>query len=268
MKTWFIWTIASVVAAAVSASAQAPIDPLTLKLYGGIYSSDCNVSTAPRLRLASDTLIFQAGNRRITGRNVQLAASLFGSSPPPDFEFAFSSDVIKGVGLMFIVYRDPAGQYITLDGHPRVKAAIGTPLYEQKYRRCGGPTNAVPPAVSDARRPESIEGPWTLLVDSRFKSTYYAALGSRIKQDWLARLDGPSQPLEKVVIGGKEYTFASVCKAHECGDNNAVLLYSPAQNVVFGKIVEQRRSVVLGEPPPQILSELERLWIARYGRKP
>src|SRR5437868_8341013 len=133
MKTWLIWPIASMVAAAMSPPAQVPLDALTLKLYGGTYSTDCDALSAARLRVTSDALIFQAGNKRITGRNVQPAGSFFGSSPPPDFEFAFSSEVIDSVGLMFILYRDRVGQYVTLDGHPRVKAAIGNTLFEQKY---------------------------------------------------------------------------------------------------------------------------------------
>ncbi len=257
------------VAASTVARSQAGLDAATLKLYGGLYSADCANAAAARLRVLADALIFEQGTRRVTGHNVQSAASYFGQSPPPDFQFAFEGEVIKGVGLLFLGYRDKSGYYITLDGHPRVAAAIGKSVFEQKYRRCGDAGREAPPAVPAARTPDPpMDAPSTLLADSRFKSVYHAALGSRTKDDWLGKLEGPATPLKTMTIGGQEFTVASVCKDHDCGDNNAVLLYSTAQHVVFGKILDRRRSIVLGAPPPQILAALDRLWAAEYGRRP
>lgn len=50
---------------------------------------------------------------------------------------------------------------------------------------------------------------------------------------------------------GTEYLLASACKDHDCADNNTVLLYSAAQGVVYGKVYRQRRSTLIGAPPPR-----------------
>jgi hypothetical protein len=43
-----------------------------------------------------------------------------------------------------------------------------------------------------------------------------------------------------------------------------VLLYSAAQAVVYGKVYRQRRSTLIGAPPPAVASELDRLWQAEW----
>jgi hypothetical protein len=45
------------------------------------------------------------------------------------------------------------------------------------------------------------------------------------------------------------------------------LLYSVAQGVVYGKIVQQRRATLIGTPPPAVAAELDRLWIAEWRQK-
>ena len=88
-----------------------------------------------------------------------------------------------------------------------------------------------------------------------------------VKETWLAKLDGPAPLLKKIKVAGTEYVLASACKNHDCGDNNTVLLYSVAQGVVYGKILEQRRAMLIGAPPPAVASELERLWLAEWRQK-
>jgi Inhibitor of vertebrate lysozyme (Ivy) len=63
---------------------------------------------------------------------------------------------------------------------------------------------------------------------------------------------------------GTEYLLARACKDHDCADNNTVLLYSAAQGVVYGKANRQRRSILIGAPPPAAASELDRLWQAEW----
>jgi hypothetical protein len=110
-------------------------------------------------------------------------------------------------------------------------------------------------------------GPPDLLKDPKFKSVYYKALGAKVKESWLAKLDGPSPPTKKIKIGSTEYVFASACKNHDCADNNAVILYSAAQGAVYGKVVERRRSTLIGAPPTAVASELDRLWAAEWQQK-
>ena len=61
---------------------------------------------------------------------------------------------------------------------------------------------------------------------------------------------------EALEVAGTEYVLASSCKNHDCGDNNTVLLYSAAQGVVYGKIFERGRSMLIGAPSPAVASAL------------
>jgi hypothetical protein len=214
------------VAAGGPASAQGTLDADTLKSYGGTYSTDCSNSTAPRLRVVADALMVEQGTKRMTGGNVQAAYSYFGQSPPPDYQVVLLSEVRGGLQLMFIVYRDKSGQYVTLDGDPKVQAALGKALLGRKYRSCDPVRKEITSAPPSAPQSESMTGPPDLLRDSRFKSVYYKALGPKVKESWLAELDGPAPPNKKIKVGGTDYVFASACKNHDCGDNNVVLLYS------------------------------------------
>ncbi|MDP2601366.1 MAG: hypothetical protein Q8S00_02065 [Deltaproteobacteria bacterium] len=65
----FRWLIgaAALVAAAVPASAQGKLDAEVLKLYGGIYSSECGNASAPRLRVVANALMVEQGNKRLRG---------------------------------------------------------------------------------------------------------------------------------------------------------------------------------------------------------
>jgi inhibitor of lysozyme (Ivy) len=259
---------AALVAAGAPAWSQNTLDAQALKLYGGNYSSDCSNSAAPRLRVVADALMVEQGTKRLTGGNVKAAYSYFGQSPPPDYQVVLLSEVRGGSQLMFIVFRDKSGQYITLDGDPKVKAALGKALLERKYRGCDATSKeTTTSAAASAVHSKPMVGPTELLTDPKFKSAYYKALGPKVKENWLAQLDGPSPPIKKINVAGTEYIFASACKNHDCGDNNTVLLYSAAQGVVYGKIVQQRRATLIGAPPPAVASELDRLWVAEWRQK-
>jgi hypothetical protein len=157
---------AALVAAGAPAWSQNTLDAQALKLYGGNYSSDCSNSAAPRLRVVADALMVEQGTKRLTGGNVQAAYSYFGQSPPTDYQVALLSEVRDGSQLLFIVFRDKSGQYITLDGDPKVKAALGKALLERKYRGCDATrketTTSAPASAADS---EPMGGPTELLRD-------------------------------------------------------------------------------------------------------
>jgi Inhibitor of vertebrate lysozyme (Ivy) len=267
MKMWLICG-ALTVAITTPAWSQSTLTSQAIELYGGGFSSDCSNSAAPRLHVVADALTIEHGTKRITGHDVQTDYTFYGRSSPPTFEVVLQSQVRDGAPLLFIVNRDKSGQYITLEGGPEVEVALGKTLLGRKYRHCGAPNKRATAAPAVAADADSIILPFTLLKDARFKSAYHTALGPRTKVAWLARLEGPSSALEEVTIGGKEYTVAQFCKDHDCGDNYAIVLYSAAQGVVFGKILEQRQSVMIGAPPPLIAAELERLWTAARKQTP
>ncbi len=138
------WLICGVSAAAFLALggpvwAQGILNADSLKLYGGTYSSACSNPAAPRLEVVANALMVEVGGRRMTGTNVMISASYFGQAPPPNYVTALMSNVgvgSDGNGLLFIVYRDRAGQYIVLDGGRRVSATLGKALLTPLYRRC------------------------------------------------------------------------------------------------------------------------------------
>jgi hypothetical protein len=103
-----------------------------------------------------------------------------------------------------------------------------------------------------------------LIVNPKFKAVYYKALGPKVKERWLARLDGPSPLMKHVSVAGTEYVLASSCKNHDCAENNTVLLYSASKGIVYGKIFENGVSTLIGAPPPAVASELERLWLSEW----
>lgn len=134
------------------------------------------------------------------------------------------SDVRGGSQLLFIVFKDRSGQYITLDGDKKVQAALGRSLLAGKFRTCDFAKNQIasqPPASGPAsvRQSDAMIGPPELLNDAKFKSAYYKALGSKVKESWLAKLDGPAPAVKRIKVAGTEYLLASACKAHDCGDN-------------------------------------------------
>jgi hypothetical protein len=179
------WLICGAAAAFVAAGApawsQSTLDAQALKLYGGAYSSDCSNSAAPRLRVVADALMVEQGTKRMTGRNVQAAYSYFGQSPPPDYQVALLSEV-GGSQLLFIVYRDKSGKYITLDDDPKVQAALGKALLARKYRSCDAVSKEPTSVLPSATQSEPMVGAAGLLMDSKFKSAYYKALGPKVKE--------------------------------------------------------------------------------------
>jgi hypothetical protein len=250
--------------------AQSGLDREALKLYGGTYSAECGNATGTRLRVLANALTVEQGDKRLTGSNVQAAHSFFGQSAPPNYLVALLSDVRGGSQMLFIVFRDGRGQYITPDGDQRVQAALGKTLLARKFYKCDGdqrqPTAGPVPRPSSASSAEP-SGPPDLLQDPRFKSAYFKALGAKSKEPWLNELDGPARPIKKVRVSGTEYFMASVCKPHDCADNKTVLLYSVQTGAVYGKVLDRRRASLIGDPSSAVAAELDRLWASEWRQK-
>ena len=107
-----------------------------------------------------------------------------------------------------------------------------------------------------------------LLYNQKAKATYYKALGPLSKEEWLAKLDGPSPQNRRVKVAGADYFLLAACKNHDCENNSTVLLYSQAQDVVYGKVYQRGKSSLIGAPPPAVASELERLWKTEFRSRP
>lgn len=99
-----------------------------------------------------------------------------------------------------------------------------------------------------------------LLYDPKAKTAYYKALGPLANEPWLAKLDGPSPQNKPVKVAGADFVLLAACKNRDCGDNNAVLLWSGAPDVVYGRVYQRGKSTLIGAPPPAVAAELEKLW--------
>ena len=107
-----------------------------------------------------------------------------------------------------------------------------------------------------------------VLLDPKVKAAYYRALGKLTSEPWLAKLDGPSPQNKRVKVAGADYVLMSSCKNHDCAENNAVLLYSSAENAMYGKVYQRGRSTLIGAPSPAVATELDRLWKSEWRSPP
>jgi Inhibitor of vertebrate lysozyme (Ivy) len=105
-----------------------------------------------------------------------------------------------------------------------------------------------------------------LLYDPKAKAIYYKALGPLSREPWLANLDGPSSENKPVKVAGADYVLVSTCENRNCDQNSVVLLWSGAQDVVYGKVYQRGKSTLIGSPPPAVAAELEELWKAEHRR--
>jgi hypothetical protein len=262
--------VAVLVAVSAPAWPQGRLDADTLKAYGGTYMVDCGNPASAKATAFADALVFLQGSKRIAGSNVEPQYSYFGNSSPEGYLVALVSEV-KGAGqMLWIVYEDKSGRYLTIDGDPKVVAAIGKPLLQTKFRRCdGAPKRAAAPPPAPPRAYAMTElSAAGILLDPKAKSAYYKALGPLRRESWLAELDGPSPENKLVTVAGAEYVSAYACKNHDCYDNNTVFLYSAGQNLVYGKVYQRGKSTLIGAPPPAVASGLERLWRAYFRPNP
>lgn len=266
-------------AACAGAAAQGVLDADNLRQFGGSYATDCAAASAgagvPRLRVAADALTIDQGTQRMTGRSVQAATTTFGAQPPAGFKVALLSLVKGRQELQFHVHADKAGTYVMLEGDATVKAALGDLLTKPKYRRCGPPTPAEAAALAPpppARPPVGaikagvVPDLATLTEDPSFKRAYLRALGQKVVERWLTSFDGPAAPPRLQAVLGTRYVVAAFCKAHDCADNNAVVVYAVEKQQLFGLLQQRGRKTLLGAPAADMSAELERIWAKEYPR--
>jgi hypothetical protein len=259
--------------------AQGALDADNLRQFAGSYATDCaaagGAAAAPRLRVASDALTIEQGEQRMTGRSVRAAPAALGAQPPAGFKVALVSQVKDRQELQFHVYADKAGMYVMLEGDATVKAALGDALMKPKYRRCDPPSAAEaaafappPPARPPvgAIKPGVVPDLATLTEDPSFKRAYLRALGQKVVERWLTSFDGPAPKPRLQAVLGTRYVVAAFCKAHDCADNNAVVVYAVEKQQLFGLLQQRGRKTLLGAPPADMAAELERIWAKEYPR--
>ncbi len=236
-------------------------------LYGGTYANECANAGAVHVRIDKDAVVLTRGARSVTGRSLDPSASFFGSQPPADFQMAILAQPSPPGDLVVAVFRDRQGRSVTLQADPKTMAAVGLKANDATaYRDCdaerrqrdGDAAMAAQSAAASSAQAAALASP---LADPAFKAAYLKALGSRASTPWLARMDGPSTGQKSVVLDGKSYLSLAYCKAHDCGDNNAVLLYSKADDKVYALVFEGgQRTTMLGTPPASVTAQLQQTW--------
>jgi hypothetical protein len=279
-------TTATLVLGAIgtSAFAQGKLDADTMKAFGGTYQVDCGNNASPKATIFPDALVFLHGDKRVAGSKPQAQASFYGNSPPPEYRIMLVGEV-GGGELYFAIHQDKSGYYLKVDGDQKVVAAIGKQLTQQKFRRCDGTAKPMQTAAA-----ASAAAPATgaasagvgnsakifkgyaltelsaagLLYNAKAKEIYYNALGPLVKEPWLAKLDGPSSEGQAMKVANADYVMLYTCKNRDCYDNNVVLLWSGIQNVVYGKVNQKGKSTLIGNPPPAVAAELEKIWKKQF----
>jgi hypothetical protein len=267
--------------------AQGKSDQKLMQAYGGVLAPDCSNYTLPQLKYLGDSLVVQDGGKAVlTGRNVKAAPAYFGATPPPEFETALTSEVVGGEAMVFMFYRNASGLFAAVEGGPKVMAALPAALKGKRARHCDPNRNAAPGAAASstaggaasagtgnsakifkgyALTELSAAG---LLYNAKAKEIYYKALGPLVKEPWLANLDGPSSEGQAMKVADADYVMLYTCKNRDCYDNTVVLLWSGVQNVVYGKVDQKGKSTLIGDPPPAVAAELDRLWKKHFRSQP
>ncbi len=254
--------------------------------YLGVLAPDCSNYMLPQLKNLGDSLVVQDGGKAVlTGRNVKPAPKYFGATPPPEFETAFTSEVAGGEALVFVYYRNASGLFAAVEGGPKVMAALPAAFKGKRSRHCDPNRNVAPGATAAAAGTAASAGTGNsakifkgyaltelsaagLLYNAKAKEIYYKALGPLVKESWLAKLDGPSSEGQAMKVANDDYVMLYTCKNHDCYDNNVVLLWSGIQNVVYGKVNQKGKSTLIGNPPPAVAAELEKIWKKQFRSQP
>jgi hypothetical protein len=107
------------------------------------------------------------------------------------------------------------------------------------------------------------DGPY--LFDLLKQPTYLAAWNGMLAGEqvppWVAKyaktFDGPSSPSKQVLVGAETYTLAWVCKAHDCGDNQLHVLFSPNGKRAWGLLITGQQRSWLGKPDAAIQAAIQ-----------
>ena len=270
-----------VAVASAPAWAQSKSDIQRMLPWLGVLAPDCSNYKLPQLMNLGDSLVVRDGGKEVlTGRKVKQAPKYFGATPPPEFETAFTSEVAGGEALVFVYYRNASGLYAAVEGGPKVMAALPAAFKGTRSRHCDPNRNVAPgaaagPSAQAKADPNKFNGyaltelsAAGLLYNAKAKEVYYKALGPLVKESWLAKLDGPSSEGQAMKVANDDYVMLYTCKNHDCYDNNVVLLWSDMQKIVYGKVNQKGRSTLIGNPPPAVAAELEKIWKKQFRSQP
>ena len=245
----------------VPGGAQAALDPATDRRVAGVFSNACGDRSQLMIRLYGDVLDVERGTVAVKANRLQVSKTAPAGAPVPDFMAVVRGEVKGSDGVVLVLSHNAKGLFARIDGGEKSLAPLGPGVIGQVIRHCDPNRNALPGAAPPVRL-----GPADLLRDARFKAAYLKALGPLAKERWLGTLDGPASELKKVQLAGREYALAATCKPHDCADHNVLLLWAPKAGVLHGLVFQKGRNTLLGNPPAEVASELQRLWKAEFRR--
>ncbi len=247
--------------AALGGSAQAALDPATDRQVGGVFSNACGDKSQVMIRLYGDVLDIERGKAVVKASRLKVSKTPPAGAVSLDYKATVHGEVKGGDGLTLVLTHNTKGLFARIEGGEKSLAPLGPGVIGQTVRHCDPNRNALAGAPQPVRL-----GPPDLLGDPRFKAAYLRALGASAQERWLARLEGPGSELRKVKVAGTEYALAATCKPHDCADSNLVLLWAPKAAVLHGLVFQNGRNTLLGNPPPEVAKELQRLWAAEWRK--
>ena len=81
---------------------------------------------------------------------------------------------------------------------------------------------------------------WTKIVPGMYR-----------KNDWIARLDGTTGPMEQVTMRGRVFFYGSVCQPHDCAGNDVAFLAAEDGSAAYGMLSSDNLGVkqrIFGAP--------------------
>lgn len=106
-----------------------------------------------------------------------------------------------------------------------------------------------------------------LLARPDYKAGWDAMLASRKGVDgWITDHEGPSTPSVDVTVGGETWTFTTLCKPHDCGDNMLNVVFAPAGKPAYAMlVVAGEKPKWFGEPPKEVKKALRKMAKQKQG---
>jgi hypothetical protein len=214
------------------------------------------------IRLYGDTLDLERGGTAVKASKLRSSRTAPPGAAVADFAATVHGQA-KGGAVELTITHGAQGLFARVDGSDAALAPLGGGIVGQVVRHCDPNRNRLPGAPI----PLEQQSAPALFKQAGFPAAYTAALGPLAREPWIAKLDGPSPTLRRVDIDGQSYWLASACKAHDCADNNLVLLWSESRAQVHGLVQQKGRQSLFGHPPPAVAAQLPKLWMMEWGKR-
>lgn len=101
--------------------------------------------------------------------------------------------------------------------------------------------------------------PWEMLNLSNFAKSYSALIGSRVKDNWLRLLDGPSSKNKMVTTPQGDFIIVHSCKQHYCDTHFILILFNPANCQSRAMLAENWKIFWLGNPDNEMTLLLKKI---------